>query len=82
MYTDSVNRVSFFEVDYFSFNGCCQESDKENSVELIDLLEIQEYSNWTGCGKATGLIARMISDISFFLLLLLFLFAYIGPEQL
>lgn len=63
MYTDRVNRVSFFEVNYFSFNGCCQESDKENNVKLIDMLEIQEDSNWTRCGKATGMIARMISDI-------------------
>lgn len=52
MYTDSTNRVFFIELNYFSFNGCCQEAD---------ILEIQADSNWMKWGKATGLMARVIS---------------------
>lgn len=52
MYADSTNRVFFIEVNYFSFNGCCQEAD---------ILEIPADSNWMKREKATGLMARMIS---------------------
>lgn len=51
MYADSTNRVFFIEVNYFSFNGCCQEAD---------ILEIPADSNWMKREKATGLMARMI----------------------
>lgn len=39
MYTDSTNRVFFIELNYFSFNGCCQEAD---------ILELDEM------GKSNG----------------------------